>query len=87
MDKKIDYKKEIEELDKQDEFESSLLDYYKLIIKVLYSKGRIFYRMKPDTKSDLVNFYKKHKENMVVMCGDGANDCGGILSSDIGKGN
>jgi len=41
--------------------------------------------MKPDTKTELVNFYKEQEGNMVVMCGDGANDCGAMLSSDVGK--
>ena len=72
-----------ENQNKKDKF--TLYDYYKLIVDAIYSKGKIFYRMKPDSKVQLVVFYKQHPENMTVMCGDGANDCGATLSSDIGK--
>jgi cation-transporting ATPase 13A3/4/5 len=40
--------------------------------------------MNPDNKVDLIDFLKSDKSSIVAMCGDGANDCGALLSSDIG---
>lgn len=40
--------------------------------------------MNPDDKVSLINFIKTDKASIVAMCGDGANDCGALLSSDIG---
>jgi len=40
--------------------------------------------MQPNDKVRLVKFFKKNENNMVAMCGDGANDCGAILCSDVG---
>jgi len=40
--------------------------------------------MNPDDKVTLINFIKSDKTAVVAMCGDGANDCGALLSSDIG---
>jgi cation-transporting ATPase 13A3/4/5 len=40
--------------------------------------------MQPNNKVELVNFFKENKENIVAMCGDGANDCGALLCADIG---
>ena len=51
---------------------------------VLIEKCVVYARMQPSNKVDLVNFLKEFKTNIVSMCGDGANDCGALLSSDIG---
>jgi len=40
--------------------------------------------MNPSNKIELIEFLKEDKENIVGMCGDGANDCGALLASDIG---
>jgi cation-transporting ATPase 13A2 len=40
--------------------------------------------MSPDDKVKLINFFKKDPQSVVAMCGDGANDCGALLSADIG---
>lgn len=55
-----------------------------LIPKLIFEKTKIFYRMSPDDKVKLINFLKMDKEAVVAMCGDGANDCGALLSADIG---
>lgn len=52
--------------------------------KLLAKRAKIFYRMNPDDKVSLINFIKMDKTAVVAMCGDGANDCGALLSSDIG---
>jgi magnesium-transporting ATPase (P-type) len=53
--------------------------------KLIYEYGKIFSRMQPNNKVELVNFFKEYNEkNIVAMCGDGANDCGALLSADIG---
>jgi magnesium-transporting ATPase (P-type) len=57
---------------------------YRDLIKEIDKKGKIFYRMNPFNKVDLVNFFKEERTNIVAMCGDGANDCGALLSSDVG---
>jgi magnesium-transporting ATPase (P-type) len=57
---------------------------YSGLLNLINEKGRIFFRMSPKNKVDLVNFFKEDKSSIVAMCGDGANDCGALLSADIG---
>jgi magnesium-transporting ATPase (P-type) len=57
---------------------------YAGMLNLIDSKGRIFYRMSPNDKVDLVNFFKENPKSIVAMCGDGANDCGALLSADVG---
>ena len=40
--------------------------------------------MNPQNKVNLIKFFKSFDDTVVGMCGDGANDCGALLSSDIG---
>ena len=54
------------------------------LAEILVDKCKVFARMQPNNKVELINFLKENKENVVGMCGDGANDCGALLSSDIG---
>ena len=76
---KIEKGKKIE-IKVDDEFCTLFRDLAKLMIE----KGKIFSRMQPNNKVDLVNYFKEKKENIVAMCGDGANDCGALLCADIG---
>jgi magnesium-transporting ATPase (P-type) len=46
--------------------------------------GCIFYRMTPKNKAELMQFFKKDKKSIVIMCGDGSNDVPAILEADIG---
>jgi magnesium-transporting ATPase (P-type) len=57
---------------------------YRDLVRLVDEKGKIFFRMSPGHKVDLVNFFKENKTAIVAMCGDGANDCGALLSSDVG---
>jgi magnesium-transporting ATPase (P-type) len=52
--------------------------------EILIERCKVFSRMQPTNKVDLVNFLKENKDNIVGMCGDGANDCGALLSADTG---
>jgi magnesium-transporting ATPase (P-type) len=57
---------------------------YAGMLNLIDSNARIFYRMSPNDKVDLVNFFKENPKSIVAMCGDGANDCGALLSADVG---
>jgi len=54
------------------------------IINIIREKGKIFFRMSPNDKVALVNHLKEDKNTIVAMCGDGANDCGALLTADVG---
>ena len=58
--------------------------YIKNLKKLLRLKGKIFYRMLPDIKSNLVNFFQDNGNKIVGMCGDGANDSSAFIQSDLG---
>jgi magnesium-transporting ATPase (P-type) len=57
---------------------------YTGMLNLLAVKARIFFRMSPNDKVELVNFFKENRKSIVAMCGDGANDCGALLSADVG---
>jgi magnesium-transporting ATPase (P-type) len=54
------------------------------ILNLVERHGTIFYRMSPSHKMELIKFLKRNSNNIVGMCGDGANDCGALLCADIG---
>lgn len=54
------------------------------LIKVIKIKGIIFFRMLPYHKAQLIKLLKKDMESIILMCGDGANDCNAIMASDVG---
>lgn len=55
-----------------------------ILMNLIRNQGKLFYRMNPNDKVDLINFLKEDKNNIVAMCGDGANDCGALLTADVG---
>ncbi len=57
-------------------------EYYYIFRKILQN-GFIFARMSPDHKTILVECLREEKFT-VLMCGDGANDCGALRAADVG---
>lgn len=51
--------------------------------KKILQNGYIFARMSPDHKTILVECLREEKFT-VLMCGDGANDCGALRAADVG---
>ena len=52
---------------------------------IIINNAILYFRMSPSHKSKLIQLYKKHNSNNIVsMCGDGANDCGALISADVG---
>ena len=47
-------------------------------------RGKVFARMSPEGKGDLVEALKKFSGKGVGMCGDGANDCIALNRADVG---
>ena len=56
--------------------------YYDTFRKILQN-GYIFARMSPEHKTILVECLREEKFT-VLMCGDGANDCGALRAADVG---
>eukprot|EP00736_Rhodelphis_marinus_P001278 Rmarinus@m.10742 len=46
--------------------------------------GRVFARMTPAQKSQIVDFIAQHTDVVVGMCGDGANDCSALKAAYVG---
>lgn len=59
-----------------------LRSYYETFRKILQN-GYIFARMSPEHKTILVECLREEKFT-VLMCGDGANDCGALRAADVG---
>ena len=51
---------------------------------LIRDKGKIFTRMKPNDKVELIKFLKETDSSIVAMCGDGANDSGALIHADVG---
>lgn len=62
--------------------DESAKEYYYIFRKILQN-GFIFARMSPDHKTILVECLREEKFT-VLMCGDGANDCGALRAADVG---
>jgi cation-transporting ATPase 13A3/4/5 len=43
----------------------------------------VYARTKPNDKAKIVSLYQ-HLGHTVLMCGDGANDCGALKQADVG---
>lgn len=59
-------------------------EYIKNLDKLIRFNGKIFFRMLPDNKSNLIAFLQKDQYTVVAMCGDGANDSNAFMQSDVG---
>ena len=78
-----------EEMSKQWHFAMSgkdwaqLRQHFPLRIPYIIQRGTVFARMGPDQKAQLIDELKKI-DYQVVMCGDGANDCGALRTANVG---
>ena len=59
-------------------------EYISNLEKLIKNNGKIFFRMLPDNKSNLIAFLQNDKYTVVAMCGDGANDSNAFMQSDVG---
>jgi magnesium-transporting ATPase (P-type) len=59
-------------------------EYINNLDKLIRFNGKIFFRMLPDNKSNLIAFLQKDQFTVVAMCGDGANDSNAFMQSDVG---
>ena len=56
-----------------------------ILRQLIVDRGILFFRMNPNDKTKLVQLFKKqNSNNIVAMCGDGANDCSALISADVG---
>ena len=56
-----------------------------ILRQIIVDKGILFFRMNPNDKAKLIQLFKKQNpNNIVAMCGDGANDCSALISADVG---
>ncbi len=51
--------------------------------KKFISHATVYARTKPNDKARIVTLYQ-NLGNVVLMCGDGANDCGALKQADVG---
>ena len=70
-------------LEKGEKFQN-IDEYIKNLDKLIRNNGKIFFRMLPDNKSNLIAFLQKDQSTIVAMCGDGANDSNAFMQSDVG---
>ena len=59
-------------------------EYLSNLEKLIKNNGKIFFRMLPDNKSNLIAFLQSDEYTVVAMCGDGANDSNAFMQSDVG---
>lgn len=45
---------------------------------------KVYSRTKPNDKARIITLYQQELNHTILMCGDGANDCGALKQSDIG---
>jgi len=56
-----------------------------ILRQIIVDRGILFFRMSPNDKTKLIQLFKKQdSNNIVAMCGDGANDCSALISADVG---
>ena len=72
-----------EEITKEEEEEEE--NQLNLLRQIIVDKGILFFRMNPNDKTKLIQLFKKQDPNNIIgMCGDGANDCSALISADVG---
>jgi cation-transporting P-type ATPase 13A2 len=54
------------------------------VFNSLIHRAKIFARMSPEGKANLVEALQGSSKALVGMCGDGANDCNALKVADIG---
>jgi len=54
------------------------------ILNSVLAKAKVFARMGPDDKANLVENLQINLKEQIGMCGDGANDCGALKTADVG---
>lgn len=54
------------------------------LFKKIMETGKVFSRMSPQQKADLISEYQTQTNEIVGMCGDGANDCTALKTADVG---
>ena len=60
-------------------------DELNILRQIIVDRGILFFRMSPNDKTKLIQLFKKQNpNNIVAMCGDGANDCSALISADVG---
>lgn len=64
-------------------FEQICEDFHETVLPNLAIRGAVFARMKPDMKQRLVEILQD-LGYCVIMCGDGANDCGALKAANAG---
>ena len=69
---------------KKGEKNPNIDEYIKNLDKLIRNNGKIFFRMLPDNKSNLIAFLQRDQHTVVAMCGDGANDSNAFMQSDVG---
>ena len=58
---------------------------FNIMRQIIVDRGILFFRMSPNDKTKLIKLFKKQNpNNIVAMCGDGANDCSALISADVG---
>ena len=72
-------KKKKKYLETNDPKYKQLYDVFRIVLR----HGVVFARMAPEHKTLLVENYREEDFN-VMMCGDGANDCGALRAADVG---
>jgi cation-transporting P-type ATPase 13A2 len=63
---------------------SGISDETKQNYKNVIAHAKIYARMSPDHKAMLVTSLQENSDDMIGMCGDGANDCKALKTADVG---
>ena len=77
----------LDRIDKKDNLNENIPGMEEYILnleKLIKQNGKIFFRMLPDNKSNLISFLQSDEYTVVAMCGDGANDSNAFMQSDVG---